>query len=150
MLDSLSCSFTSISFLTTCSLHNFLVTFFFIKIVQFQMKNNCINHLTDKYLIGFIVRMFNETYLLENVEISWDWNINSRHDIASFNNCGIRYWKTIYISNAICLYRWIWLVIILYKILNLKVVTKGFSWKDLLSWKHEILHVTFTTIHKNN
>ena len=124
--------------------------FFFIKIVQFQMKNNCIIHLTDKYLIGFIVRMFNETYLLENVEISWDWNINSRHDIASFNNCGIRYWKTIYISNAICLYRWIWLVIILYKILNLKVVTKGFSWKDLLSWKHEILHVTFTTIHKNN
>jgi hypothetical protein len=105
-----------------------------------------INHLTDEYLIGFIVRMFNETYLLENVEISWDWNINSRHDIASFNNCGIRYWKTIYISNAICLYRWIWLVIILHKILNLKVVTKGFSWKDLPSWKHEILHVTFTTI----
>jgi hypothetical protein len=33
----------------------------------------------------------------------------------------------------------IWLVTILCKILNLKVVTKGFSWKDPPSWKREIL-----------
>ena len=51
-------------------------------------------------------------------------------------------------SNGIGLYRRIWLVTILCKILNLPVVTKGFSWKDPPSWKHEILHVTFT-IHKN-
>jgi hypothetical protein len=28
--------------------------------------------------------------------------------------------------------------------------TKGFSWKDPSSWKCEILHVIFTTMHKNN
>jgi hypothetical protein len=49
-------------------------------------------------------------------------------------------------SNAICLYCRIWLVTILRKISNLKVVTKGFSWKEPPSWKCEILHVT---IHKN-
>jgi hypothetical protein len=27
--------------------------------------------------------------------------------------------------------------------------TKGFNWKDLPSWKCEILHVIFTTIHRN-
>jgi hypothetical protein len=51
-------------------------------------------------------------------------------------------------SNAICLYRRIWLITILGKILNLKIVTKWFSWKDPPSWKHEILHITFTTMHK--
>ena len=50
--------------------------------------------------------------------------------------------------NAICLYRRIWLVTILCKIPNLQVVTKGFSWKDPPSWKCEILHVIFTTMHK--
>jgi hypothetical protein len=52
-------------------------------------------------------------------------------------------------SNAICLYRRIWLVTILCKFLNLEAVTKGLSWKDPPSWKREIIHVTFTTIHKN-
>jgi hypothetical protein len=28
--------------------------------------------------------------------------------------------------------------------------TKGFYWKELPSWKCEILHVIFTTMHKNN
>jgi hypothetical protein len=36
--------------------------------------------------------------------------------------------------NAICLYRRLWLVTILRKILNLPVANKGFSWKDPLSW----------------
>ena len=58
--------------------------------------------------------------------------------------------RIILYSNAICLYRRIWLVTIIRTIFNLKVVTKGFSWKDPPSWKREILHVTFTTIHKNN
>jgi hypothetical protein len=40
-----------------------------------------------------------------------------------------------YDSNAILLYRRIWLVAILRKILNLKVVTKAFNWKDPPSWK---------------
>ena len=44
------------------------------------------------------------------------------------------------------MYRQIWLVTILCKIRNLPVVTKGFSWKDLPSWKREILHVIFTTM----
>jgi hypothetical protein len=48
------------------------------------------------------------------------------------------------------LYHRIWLVTILRKILNLPVVTKGFSWKNLPSWKREILHDIFTTIQKNN
>ena len=52
-------------------------------------------------------------------------------------------------SNAICLYRHIRLVTILDKILILPVVTKGFSWKDLPSWKCEIPHVIYTTMHKN-
>ena len=38
------------------------------------------------------------------------------------------------ILNAICLYCRIWLVTILCKILNLKIVTMGFSWKDPSSW----------------
>jgi len=63
-------------------------------------------------------------------------------------NCRDSLLKYISYSNAIGLYRWIWLVTILRKILNLKVVTKGFSCKDSTSWKLEILHVTFTTIHK--
>jgi hypothetical protein len=42
----------------------------------------------------------------------------------------------------------IWLVTILCKILNLKVVAKWSSWKDPPSWKREILHVIFITIHK--
>jgi hypothetical protein len=43
-------------------------------------------------------------------------------------------------SNAICLYRRIWLVTILRKVLNLQVITKSSSWKDPPSWKCEILH----------
>jgi hypothetical protein len=39
-------------------------------------------------------------------------------------------------SNAICLYRRISMVTILRKILNLPVVTKGFSWKDSSSRKN--------------
>ena len=62
----------------------------------------------------------------------------------------MKYKYIIYNSNAICLYRQIWLVTILRKILNLKVATKGFSWKDPPSLKREILHVIFLTIHKNN
>jgi hypothetical protein len=51
--------------------------------------------------------------------------------------------------NTICLYGRIRLVTILRTILNLPVVTKGFSWKDSQS-KRKIMHVTFTIIHKNN
>jgi len=52
----------------------------------------------------------------------------------------------------VCIVRFDWVlhVYILHEILNLQVVTKESRWKDLPSWKCEILHVIFTTIHKND
>jgi hypothetical protein len=104
--------------------------------IKLQIKNVLPLHKTSKKY----VQLFSDCTLgskrwFENIIVIKIW-----HLIIN-NNKG-----KIYNSNVICLYRRIWLVTIIRKILNLQVVTKGFSSKDPPSWKREILHVIFTTI----
>jgi hypothetical protein len=112
-------------------------------------KINCERDL-NKFII--IIPVTN-TYQTSFPLLTYLWWIRlSRHHVFQRDDHQILYIETEMNThyNPICLYRRIWLVTILSKILNLQVVTKGFSWKNPPSWMREILLIIFTTMHRNN
>jgi hypothetical protein len=102
-----------------------------------------INRITKSYILNFKIRPLVTEYALMIKLVDGTSSAHSFNPYAYFSHS----WSYFDIQN---IYYFFYLYISFQTYKSTSNDTKGFSWKDLPSWKCEILHVIFTTMHKNN